>query len=104
MKTLVKKIVWFYWHHGQAYSLLTLPLNGLGALSAFLLALSQLIHLTFSKGVYITIYLVSIPVLFLIALLFKAWGILSYYQSLGNSQNPELLEIKETVKRIESKL
>lgn len=95
MKKIIKRVMRFYWRHSQAYALLTLPLNGIGALSSLLVLFTVVTNIRFPALVYVVLFLVSTVALFLLGDLAKKTGLLEYWQSLNNSQNVELRQILE---------
>lgn len=102
MKEMIKKVMRFYWHHSQAYSLASLPLNGLGAMSSFLVLFTIVSGVKFSGWVYAILFVVATIGLFSMGIIAKKLGLLAYWQSLNNSQNPELIEIQRAVSRSHS--
>lgn len=98
MKNFIKKLLRFYWHHAQAYSLLTLPINGLGAFSSVLLLLNVAVGVKFSGWIYLVMFLSATIILSLAGVVARKSGLISYWTSLTNSQNEELLEILKKVK------
>lgn len=93
MKEWIKRVLRFYWHHSQAYTLITLPLNGIGALSSILVLFTVVSGVKLPTVVYIWLFLLSTVILFFIGVIVKKLGLLKYWQSLTNSQNEELLSI-----------
>lgn len=93
----------FYWHHSQAYTLITLPINGIGALSSLLILFTIVSGIKFAWYAYGVLFIVSTAFLFLAGFLAKKTGLLSYWQSLNNSTNTELLTILKEVKQVARK-
>lgn len=93
MTSIIKKVMRFYWHHSQAYSLISLPINGLGALSSLLVLFTVISGVKFAWWIYVGLFVSSTFLLFSLGIVAKSMGLLSYWQSLNNNVNPELLEI-----------
>lgn len=97
MTDFVKRLMRFYYAHSQAYSLITLPINGLGALSSFLVLFTLVSGIKFAGWVYVVLFVFSTVILFLLGSAAKKMGLLRYWQSLSNSQNAELMDILKKV-------
>ncbi len=97
MTDFVKRVMRFYWAHSQAYALITLPINGIGALSSLLILFTVVSGVKFAGWIYVVLFVASTIILFLIGSIAKKSGLLAYWQSLNNSQNNELLEILKNV-------
>lgn len=97
MKEIIKKIIRFYWHHSSAYSLVTLPINGLGALSSFLVLFTLISGVKFAGWIYWALFLASTFLLFGVGVVLRKMGIIAYWQSLSNQQNDMLREIYEKI-------
>lgn len=98
MKSLIKKALNFFWHHSQAYTLITLPVNGLSVCMSLFTMLAVVFNIRFPYWGYGLFFLSSILGIALLGILLKKAGFLSYWQELNNSQNTELLEILEILK------
>ena len=100
MRAAIKAFLRFYYHHGQAYSLLTLPVNGLGAFSSILVLLNVGAGIKFSGAAYFLMFIAATVILFLAGILLSKMGLIKYWTSLGNQQNQELMEILVAVKSL----
>lgn len=104
MKNIIKKYLTFLWHHSQAYTLMTLPLNGVGV---FLIALSWLqlrFGVVFPIWAYVLLFVGTVVSLVLAGIWLARQGLIAFYQSLSNKQSPELLMILQKVESIEKQL
>lgn len=100
MKNLIKGYLKFMWHHAQAYSLLTIPLNGLNVVISTFTFLAVAFGLKFPWYAYVSFFVVEIILVALTGIVLVKAGLVSYFQSLNNSQSPELLEILEKINEL----
>lgn len=100
MKNLIKKAMQFFWHHSQAYTLITLPVNGLSVCISLFTMMAVVFNLRFPIWGYGLFFIAATLLITLLGVIAKKAGFLSYWQELNNSQNPELLEILREVRSL----
>ena len=104
MKSLIKKYLRFMWFHSQAYNLLTIPVNGLGVVLSFFTLVAVAFNLKFAWWEYGLFFIFVVLCLVSAGYLMVSAGLTAYYQSLNNSQSPELMKILEKIEGLERKM